>query len=208
MQEKIGQLWLANQNLVLASRSKARKAMLIKAGVPIDPVPADIDEREIEARHGKECDAAQTALVLAGAKAIAVSERMPNRLILGSDQTLDVDGALFSKAKDYDEAKARLRMLSGRKHTLHSAYCFARNGVILRSDVRRAELAMRNISDDFIDAYINACERGILDSVGVYEIEGLGVQMFDSIDGDWFTVLGLPLGEVISFLRDEGWLLR
>lgn len=146
--------------------------------------------------------------MLANAKAIAVSKRMPNRLVLGSDQTLDIDGVSCAKVNGLTEAKERLRMLSGRMHTLHSAYCFMRDGAILRSGASRARLTMRSISDNFIDAYLQAGGPGMLDSVGVYEIEGLGVQMFDRIDGDWFVVQGLPLTEVVAFLRDEGLLLR
>jgi septum formation protein len=200
-------MWLESNKLVLASRSKARAAMLMNAGVPIDIVPADIDERGLEEKlHG--FNPAAVALFLAEAKAAHVSEKTPDRLVLGSDQTLELNGAAVAKAGNLSEAKKRLQELSGRKHALHSAYCFARDGIVLRSGVKSAELTMRQLSDAFIDAYLDLTGPAVLDCVGVYEIEGAGITLFEAIHGEWFTILGLPLKEVIDFLQNEGFLLK
>jgi septum formation protein len=201
-------LWVAPEKLVLASQSKARLAMLASAGVEIEVVPAEIDERAIEAERGAGLEPADVALMLAQAKALAVSAKLPDRLVLGSDQTLEMGGALCAKVSDRAAASARLRLMSGRAHALHSAYCFVRGGLVLHSGAGRAELWAREMSEAFIDAYLDASLPGVLGSVAVYEIEGLGVQMFERVKGDWFTILGLPLMDVIAFLRQQGWLLR
>jgi septum formation protein len=201
-------LWLSKHKLVLASRSRARQAMLVRAGIPIEVVHPTVDERSLQREAGSDASPANIALMLASAKALAVANTMAGRLVLGSDQILDLDGSICNKVIDRASASKRLQMLSGRMHKLHSAYSFARDGVVVRSGVVSARLSIRTLSDEFIENYLD--ERGpeVLDSVAVYEIEGLGVQMFDSIDGDWFTIQGLPLNVVMTFLRDEGWLLR
>jgi septum formation protein len=201
-------LWLSKHKLVLASRSRARQTMLVRAGIPIEVVHPAVDERGLQREAGSDTSPEKIALMLASAKALAVANTMAGRLVLGSDQILDLDGNICNKVADRVSARKRLQMLSGRMHKLHSAYSFARDGVVVRSGVVSARLSIRTLSDDFIENYLD--ERGpeVLDSVAVYEIEGLGVQMFDSIDGDWFTIQGLPLNVVMTFLRDEGCLLR
>ena len=208
MKRRAGKLWLCPEKLILASRSKARISMLTHAGVPIEIVPADIDERAIQDACSNTLDPAGIAIALAEAKAKAVSSQKTHRLVLGSDQTLDVDGRVYAKASDRTEALERLKAFSGRHHLLHSAYCFARNGAVVLSGVRTAKVSVRTLSDDFIEAYLDENGSDILGSVAVYEVEGLGVHLFDQIDGDWFTVQGLPLLDVIAFLQAKNWLLR
>jgi septum formation protein len=124
--------------------------------------------------------------------------------VLGADQTLELDGECFAKAGDFSQAADQLRRLSGRKHLLHSAFCFVSDGVVVNSGVKSAELTMRVLSDHFISVYLDAAGPDVLGSVGLYQLEGLGVHLFESVDGDWFTILGLPLLGVVGFLRAEG----
>jgi septum formation protein len=201
-------LWLSKHKLVLASRSRARQTMLIRAGIPIEVIHPAVDERGLQRNAGSDASPEMIALMLASAKALAVADSMAGRLVLGSDQILDLDGNICNKVADRTSARRRLQNLSGRMHKLHSAYSFARDGVVLRSGVVSAQLSVRTMSDEFIDNYLDVRGPEVLDSVAVYEIEGLGVQMFDSVDGDWFTIQGLPLNDVMAFLRDEGCLLR
>ena len=200
-------LWIGDQRLVLASGSKARKAMLTNAGIEIDVIPADVDERNIQAELGLSLDPRGLASLLSETKALNVSDRCRGRLVLGADQTLELDGACFAKAADRADAIHHLKRLSGRTHRLHSAFCLARDGEVVNAGVASAELTMRVLTDDFISAYLDAAGPDVLASVGVYQLEGLGIQLFESIEGDWFTILGLPLQKVISFLRADG-LLR
>ena len=200
-------LWIGAQRLVLASSSKTRKAMLTSAGVAFDMIPADIDERSVQAERGLCLDPRGLASLLSETKALTVSDRCRGRLVLGADQTLELDGVCFTKAADRAGAFDHLKRLSGCKHRLHSAFCFARDGLVVNAGVASAELTMRVLTDEFISAYLDAAGPDVFASVGVYQLEGLGIQLFESIEGDWFTILGLPLLKVISFLRADG-LLR
>lgn len=204
MQAAPSTLWTSERALVLASASKARRQMLTNAGIRIEVVVADIDERKIEEAAHSSARPREIASLLAEQKALSVSARLHDRLVLGADQTLDLDGVSCSKSGNAVEAAGQLRRMSGRRHTLHSAFCFARNGEVVHAGAASAELSMRPLTDDFIAAYLEEAGPGVLGSVGVYEIEGLGVQLFDAIDGDWFTILGLPLPMVINFLRAQG----
>ena len=204
-------LWLADAPLVLASQSSARRILLTAAGVPIDADPADIDERGLE--RGLESDAiAQSAgavaALLAREKAIAVESRYRGRLTLGADQTLTLDAKRFAKPADRKAARAQLCELCGRTHELHSAVAFVQHGAVLFEYVAMARLTMRNFSDDFLELYLDAVGDAATASVGAYQIEGLGVQLFERVDGDYFTVLGLPLMEALEFLRRIGCLAR
>jgi septum formation protein len=205
-------LWLADAPLVLASQSSARRMLLIAAGVPVDAHPADIDERSLE--RGLESAAmAQSAggavaALLAREKAIAVERRYRGRLTLGADQTLTLDAKRFAKPADRKAARAQLRELCGRTHELHSAVAFVQHGAVLFEYVAVARLTMRNFSDDFLERYLDAVGDAATTSVGAYQIEGLGVQLFEQVDGDYFTVLGLPLMEALEFLRRKGCLAR
>jgi septum formation protein len=180
--------------------------MLEAAGLPIEVAAADIDERAVEARAGA-ASAGQAALVLAGEKAKVASMRWPGRIVVGADQTLALGEQRFSKPRDRNAAHAQLRALAGREHALHAAVAVAQDGRILFSEVDTARLTMREMSDQFIAAYLDAVGIAATSSVGAYQVEGLGIQLFARIDGNHFTILGLPLLALLSFLRRAGLLL-
>jgi septum formation protein len=200
-------LWLNAEPLVLASRSAVRRTMLEAAGVPVEICPADIDERSVEAAAPLQAPVAIAAL-LAREKASAIAGRNPGRLILGADQTLSLDGRRFTKPADRAAARAQLRTLSGRTHELYSAVAFVQDGTVLFDHVGVARLTMRAVSDRFLDDYLDAVGDAAAASVGAYQLEGLGIQLFERIDGDYFTVLGLPLLRALDFLRRHGCLAQ
>lgn len=189
--------------LILASRSAARRAMLTGAGVRFNAVDAGVDEPAIKAAFGSD-DPAALAVELAKAKALAVSRQEPGAWVLGSDQTLAFEGGLVSKAPTLAAARDRLRTMRGRIHHLHSGAALARDGAIAWSGVDTAQMAMRDFSDAFLDAYLDAEGEPVLASVGAYRLEGMGSQLFDRVDGDYFTVLGMPLWAVLAELRRAG----
>lgn len=195
----------SSSTLVLASGSKWRAAMLRDAGIAIETDPADIDERAIE-KPLLEADLppADIASVLAETKASVVSERHPGRLVLGADQVLELEGKIFSKPSDQEEARRNLLALRGRTHYLHSAIALARDGETIWRHVAPAEMTMRDFSPEFLGHYMAAVGDAVLGSVGCYQIEGPGVQLFERIDGDTFTVVGLPLMPLLAYLRDIG----
>lgn len=198
-------LWRRSEPLILASGSATRRAMLLAAGIPVDVVKPEVDERGIEAGlAGQGASAREVAQALAVAKAQAVSQERPGRLVLAADQTLACDGANFHKPADPAAAAAQLASLGGRTHHLHSAFALARDGEIVDDGVASASLVMRALSPDFIAAYCAAAGPAILQSVGAYQLEGLGAQLFESIEGDHFTILGLPLLAVLAALRRQG----
>lgn len=196
-------LWRGKAPLLLASKSAARCVLLAAAGIPFEAVAAEIDERVLEAPLRKE-GAAKIAAHLARAKALAVSGQKSDRLVVGADQTLALDGEIFAKPRDFHEAKVQLARLSGRSHTLHSALCVARDEKALFETVASATLTCRILSADFIDLYLEAVGETALTSVGAYQIEGLGIHLFERIEGDHATILGLPLRPLLAFLRQEG----
>jgi septum formation protein len=196
-------LWLAAAPLVLASRSAVRRMLLEAAGIAIEVCPADVDERGLEAGAPLQAPVAIAAM-LAREKALVVDRTKPGRLILGADQTLSLDGERFTKPVDRAAARAQLRALSGRTHDLYSAVAFVQDAAVLFDYVGVARLTMRAFSDRFLDAYLDAVGDAATVSVGAYQIEGLGVQLFERIDGDYFTVLGLPLTKALEFLRRQG----
>jgi septum formation protein len=189
--------------LVLASKSAARRAMLTEAGVAFSVQVADVDEDAVKAVHDP-ADAAGLALELAQAKALAVSRQDTEAWVLGADQTLGFDGGLVSKAASLGEARARLAAMRGKVHQLHSGAALARNGQIVWSGLDTASLRMRRFSDSFLDAYLTAEGEALLACVGSYRLEGMGAQLFEAVDGDYFTVLGLPLWPVLAELRRAG----
>src|SRR5208282_1242368 len=199
-------LWLASDPLVLASRSAVRRMLLEAAGVPVEVRPADIDERSLQTDVPSETPATVAAL-LARQKALAVAALHPARLVLGADQVLALDAKLFSKPADRTAACAQLRALSGRTHELHAAIAFVSDATVVFEHVGTARLTMRSFSDRFLDAYLEAVGSAATASVGAYQIEGLGIQLFERVEGDYFTVLGLPLLTALDFLRRHGCLI-
>jgi len=200
-------LWLAAQPLLLASKSAARRAVLEAAGIPIEIEPAAIDERAIEAQAGPQQPAAAAAL-LARAKARAVAAIHPGRFVLGADQTLALGQRRFSKAPDRAAAREQLRALRGRTHALHSAIAVYRSDELQFEHVEAARLTMRTFSDAFLEAYLDAVGDAATASVGAYQLEGLGIQLFERVEGDHFTILGLPLLPLLAWMRNAGLLVR
>jgi nucleoside triphosphate pyrophosphatase len=196
-------LWLADRPLVLASKSAVRHAMLRDAGLAVEIAPADIDERTIE-QHAGIHDPGEVAALLAREKARAVGDRKPDRLVLGADQTLALGERRFSKPMDRAAARAQLAALSGRTHELHSAVALVRAGTVVFEHREVARLTMRALSDRFLDAYLDAMGAAVTTSVGGYQLERAGIQLFERIDGDHFVILGLPLLALLRFLRHDG----
>ena len=194
------------QPLVLASQSLSRQAMLTAAGVSYAVVPAEIDERAIEGSL-KGTDPAHVARSLAAAKALAVSQAQPGRLVLGSDSLVVVDGQRFDKPTSRDDAARHLAFFSGQTMHLHSAAAFVRDGALIWQDDAAARLHVRQLSDAFITEYLAQEWPAVKACVGVFRLEGMGVQLFDTIAGDQFTVLGMPLLAVLAQLRAMGMLL-
>ena len=198
-------LWLAPQPLVLASKSDVRGKILAAAGLRFEIRPAQIDERAVEAQAGP-LDAAAAARLLARKKAESVAAAQPGRLVLGADQTLARGSKRFSKPANRAEAAEQLRELRGRPHELNSALALVRDGEVLFEHVDRARLTMRNFSDAFLNDYLDMAGGAALASVGGYQLEGVGVHLFEQVDGDYFTILGLPLLPLLAFLRENGFI--
>ena len=190
---------------VLASSSKARSALLTAAGIEHEIDPARIDERAVEeAVADAGLEPADLATLLAEAKALDVSARHPGRLVLGADQTLGLDGTVVHKAENMEEARRRLLAFSGCSHELNSALALARDGETVWRHVSVAHMHVRPLTPGFIGRYLAQAGSGILSSVGCYQVEGAGIQLFDRIDGDHFTVIGLPLLPLLAELRKQG----
>jgi septum formation protein len=191
--------------LVLASGSTTRARLLADAGLSVLVDSAAVDEEEIraafnaEGRHAEAC-----ATALAESKAMRVSARHSGALVLGADQILDCGGRWFEKPATIEAARAQLAALRGKRHTLVSAAAVVRNGGVIWHATDRAHLTMRGFSDAFLEAYIATAGAELLDSVGAYRLEGLGAQLFERIEGDFFTILGLPLLPLLDFLRGHG----
>ncbi len=192
--------------LVLASGSAARRTLLKAAGLSFDVIPADLDEVAIrthilENTYGSE--ASDIASVLAAEKARVVSALHPDALVIGADQVLVLGGKIFSKAASLAEAREHLVMLRGRTHDLVSAVALARNGNVHWQTMATAGMSVRDFSDEFLGSYLERVGERALASVGCYELEGAGVQLFERIDGDYFTILGIPLLPLLARLREE-----
>ena len=184
--------------LILASKSAARREVLANAGVSFDVQVAGVDEDALKVPGA---DPRELAIELAKAKALAVSVQHPEAVVLGADQTLAFDGGLISKAPDLQKARARLTDMRGKPHQLHSGVALAKGGQIIWSGADTAHMVVRDFSDAFLDAYIAAEGEELLYCVGSYRLEGMGSQLFDKVDGDYFTVLGMPLWLVLEQLR-------
>jgi septum formation protein len=199
-------LWLGPR-LVLASGSAARSAILKGAGLDFGIDPAKIDERSVEEEFLKAGGApADLAACLAKAKAVEVSARSGDALCLGADQTLTLDDRILHKPQNLVGAENHLRLLAGRTHRLTSAFCFARNGVALFEAAEVASLTMRALDERAIGLYLALVGETALTSVGAYQVEGLGIHLFEKIEGDHTTILGLPLLRVLAWLREQGYL--
>ncbi|HPG88359.1 MAG TPA: Maf family nucleotide pyrophosphatase [Hyphomicrobium sp.] len=190
--------------LILASGSRARKNMLTAAGLTFEIVPADIDEDAITSLMISESDcieAADIARALASEKALAVARAHPSALVIGSDQVLALGRRKLSKAKTIADARETLQALRGQTHELVSAVALASDGELLWQSIEAAQLTMRLFSDDFLERYLTSSGNRILSSVGCYEIEGDGIQLFERIEGDHFTIMGMPLLRLLNELR-------
>lgn len=189
--------------IILASKSGSRRAMLDAAGVAYEAIPAELDERAVEA--GLEaCSPGEIAEALSVAKAQAVASHHPGRLVLGSDSLVVCGGRRFDKPESREEAAEHLRFFSGKVMELHSAAALVRDNVCEWSAASLARLHVRELSDDFIAQYLEAEWPEVGYCVGVFRIEAMGVQLFDEIEGDQFTVLGMPLLGVLGALRELG----
>jgi nucleoside triphosphate pyrophosphatase len=195
-------LWLAPQPLVLASRSDIRGKILAAAGLRFEIRPAQIDERAIEAKADV-TEAAAVARHLARAKADVVAASLPGRLVLGADQTLTRGAKRFGKPVNRGEAAEQLRALRGRTHELHSALALVRDGEALFVCVNSARLTMRNFTDRFLNDYLDLATDAAISSVGAYQLEGIGIHLFERVEGDYFTILGLPLLPLLTYLRQN-----
>ena len=195
-------LWRGKYPLILASQSRARQALLANAGIAFEAVPADIDEREIQQASGLSTPG-DIAALLARRKALSVSLRQPGRFVVGADQTLARGARLFAKPAGRAQAAEQLRALAGGSHELHSAVAVARDGEILFEGVFIARMTMRQLGEPEIVAYLDAAGEAVTASVGAYQLEGLGVHLFERVEGDHFTILGLPLLPLLAFLRSE-----
>ncbi len=196
-------LWLAARPLVLASKSAIRRTMLADAGIPVEVVPADIDERAVE-KGAATGDAGVIAALLAREKARAIAAGLPGRLVLGADQTLALGERRFSKPADRAAAQDQLESLRGRTHELHTAIALVCDGAVVFEHREAARLTMRACSDEFLESYLDAMGAAVTASVGGYQLEKSGVQLFERIDGDHFVILGLPLLALLAYLRRAG----
>jgi septum formation protein len=195
-------LWRGKYPLILASQSRARQALLANAGINFNAVPAEIEERAVQRASGLSTPG-DIAALLAREKAISVSSRQSDRFVVGADQTLALGERLFSKPAGRAQAADQLRALAGRSHELHSAVAVARDGKILFEGAAIARMTMRRLGEAEIDAYLDEAGEAVTTSVGAYQLEGLGVHLFEHIEGDHFTILGLPLLPLLGFLRSQ-----
>jgi septum formation protein len=194
--------------LVLASASAGRADVLRQAGLIFRQQPADIDERGLEADAAREgaVDGDSLATMLAQAKAEHVSRLAPGAFVIGADQVMSCAGKLYQKPPTIEAAREQLRELRGKTHRLHAGLAVARGGQSLWRHLGRADLTMRTFSEGFLDDYVAAEGETLTRSVGAYRIEGRGVQLFSHVEGDHFTIIGLPLVPLLAFLREIGWL--
>jgi septum formation protein len=195
-------LWRGKHPLVLASQSLTRQALLANAGIDFEAVAADLDERAVQQASGVLAPG-DVAALLAREKALSVSARQPAKYVIGADQTLAQGERLFSKPAGRPQAAEQLRALAGRSHELHSAVAVARDGKILFEAIAIAGMTMRRLGEAEIDVYLDQAGEAVTSSVGAYQLEGLGVHLFERIEGDHFTILGLPLLPLLAFLRSE-----
>jgi septum formation protein len=200
-------LWCGAHPLILASQSRSRKMLLANAGLTFEAIPADIDERAIQ-QAAKISAAGEIAGLLAREKARFVSGRKAAHYVVGADQTLALGSRLFNKPDGRTGAAEQIRALAGQTHELHAAIAVALDGKIVFETIAVARMSMRPMSSGDIDGYLDAAGDVVASSVGAYQLEGLGVNLFERVEGDYFTILGLPLLPLLAFFRRErliGW---
>jgi septum formation protein len=195
-------LWRGKSPLILASQSPARQTLLANAGIEFEAIAAEIDERAVQQASSLSAPG-EIAALLAREKALSVSTRRPGNFVIGADQTLALGTRLFTKPDGRAQAAEQLRTLAGRSHELHSAVAVAQEGKVLFERADIARMTMRRLGEAEIEAYLNEAGAAITSSVGAYQLEGLGVHLFERIEGDHFTILGLPLLPLLAFLRSE-----
>ena len=195
-------LWRGKEPLILASQSRARQMLLASAGIAFESEPAGLDERQVQQKSNLSAPG-EIASLLAREKSLSVSRRRSGRYVVGADQTLALGARLFSKPAGRAEAAEQLHALAGRSHELYSAVAVARDGEILFEKVAIARMSMRCLSEAEIVAYLDEAGAAVTSSVGAYQLEGLGVHLFERIEGDHFTILGLPMLVLLEFLRSE-----
>ena len=198
---------MPHKPLILASLSPFRKSILENAGLEFDVEGAKIDERKLEKTLGK-ITPEELAKELAIKKAEDVSSRFPDALVIGCDQTLELEGNALHKVTNLEGVRDRLVSLSGKTHYLHSGIALAKAGKADWVGLSTATMTVRSLSPDFIDYYIDKTGKDVQSSVGAYQVEGLGIQLFDKIDGDYFTIIGLPLLLLLQKLRETGIIIR
>jgi septum formation protein len=196
-------IWRGTKPLILASKSPARQALLANAGIAFEAIPAELDELAIQLASALSAPG-EIAALLARDKALFVSANRRDRFVVGADQTLILGERLFSKPAGRAQAAAQLRALAGQSHELHSAVAVVRDDEVLFEHVSIARMTMRPLDDNAISAYLDAAGAAVTTSVGAYQLEGLGVHLFERIEGDHFTILGLPLLPLLKFLRSQG----
>ena len=196
-------LWRGKHPIILASQSRARQTLLSNAGIAFEAVAAEIDERAVQQASGLSSPG-DIAALLAREKALSVSVRQSDKYVVGADQTLALGFRLFSKPAGRVAAAEQLRALAGQRHELHSAVAVAQGGEVVFEAASIARMTMRSLGEAEIDAYLNEAGEAVATSVGAYQLEGLGVHLFEQIEGDHFTILGLPLLPLLAFLRSEG----
>lgn len=195
--------WLADRPLVLASKSEIRRIMLSNTGIPVEIVPANIDERAVE-QASPSRDPGAVATLLAREKARAIAAVRPVRLVLGADQTLALGAQRFTKPVDREAAREQLRTLRGKAHALHSAVALIQDDTVLYEHCAVARLTMRDFSDDFLETYLDIAGAAATASVGGYQLENVGITLFEKVEGDHFTILGLPMFPLLAEFRRMG----
>ncbi|MBF9198249.1 Maf family protein [Microvirga terrestris] len=198
-------LWTPSEKLLLASTSATRLTLLVSAGLSVETQDSGIDERAVEEAAAHEgLDPPALAARLAAEKALAVSRRHPERVVLGADQVLACEGQVFHKPSDRDAAHLQLKRLTGRQHSLHSAGALTIGGQVVETFSDTAHLTLRPLTDEAIDLYLDLAGPDVLKSVGVYQLEGFGIHLFETVEGDHSTILGLPLLPLLAALRRLG----